>query len=127
MIRKILILIFIFTVAFIECKKNSKSSNQEFKLIITVYVDNVPMPGIDVTVGYIEFSRAAGGGTRKEEVVKTNKEGKVLYTLNFITPDTQYLCRAWNPFTKNWSPYRQANALSGMTKKENFYFSSQKK
>ena len=106
-------------------EKSTEEVREEFKLIVTVYVDNVPTSDIDVTVGYIEFSRAAGGGTSTTFDRKTNEDGQVIYTYTPYGADTQYLCRAKNPFTNGWTSYRQANSLPGRTSEEKFYFTSE--
>jgi len=124
--RKAIIALMILPLIFVACSKNSSDSeDQNFQLTVIVYVDSVPTSDIDVTVGYVEFSRAAGGGTRKTTVKKTDSEGKVVYSFRPFDADVQYLCRVKNPFTLSWTNYRQANALQGQKVEEKFYLSSQ--
>jgi len=119
------LLIFVLLV-FLSCsKKDTNSSNQDFELTVLVLVDNIPTSDIDVTVGHVEFSRAAGGGTPTTTVKRTDSEGKVFFSFLPFDADVQYLCRVKNPFTLSWTDYRQANALKGQKKEEIFYIQSE--
>ena len=124
--RKAYLLLLILPLIFVSCSKDSSNNtDQNFQLTVIVYIDNVPTADIEVTVGYVEFSRAAGGGTPTTTVKKTDSEGKVEYSFRPFDADVQYLCRVKNPFTRSWTDYRQANALRGQHVEEKYYLSSQ--
>ena len=123
--KKVVILISVFLILSIGCSSdNPTSSDDEFNLTVIVYVDSVPTEGIEVMVGYLEFSRAAGSGTRKENKRITNSEGKVEYSFTPFDADVQYLCKVNDPYTGTWTSERQANALKGTSKEEKFYLTS---
>ena len=122
--RKIFIMsFFIFTFCF--CSKNGSNNEGEayFTLEGTVYIDNVPVPNIQVEVA-VKPAKFSSVTYSSGSIKITDENGKYSFSGTSGAAANwgiRYRVRIQNPKDNQWTPYKEGNAPNGTVITEDFY------